>query len=89
MNNTGIDVTLEDAIDRANSMSSQQAEELFVAGKKTGRVRVFTSAISGFLRIFFLKGGFRNRLQGFFLSFSDAFTNLLTNLKLLKLSNKF
>lgn len=89
INITGIDLTLEDVINKANSLSTLKAEELFSAGKKTGRVRVFTSAISCFLRIFFLRGGFRKGLLGFIFGFSEAFTNFLTNLKLLKLSNKF
>jgi len=81
--------TLEDVINKANLTSSFEAEELFLAGTKTGRVRVFTSAISRFLRMFFLKGGFKDGLSGFFMSFLEAFTNFLTNLKLLKLSDKF
>jgi len=77
------------AIAKINSETSETASALHVSGVQINRIKPFISSFIKFLSSFFgneNKYRFRNRLfNACLLSFSE----LLKNLKLLRLNNKF
>ena len=75
-------------LEEINHYSTLRAMEKFQHNEKITRTGAFTHALGAFFRAYMLKKSFRDRLQGFYLSFSETLTNYLTYLKLLKLQNK-
>jgi glycosyltransferase involved in cell wall biosynthesis len=75
-------------VHKVNYYSTLEAKEHLQNKKHITKVGVFTHSISAFFRIFISRKGYKDKLQGFFVSFSDSITNLLTHLKLLKLQNR-
>ena len=75
-------------IKKINFFSTLEAQEHFENKKKITKLGVFSHSISAFLRIYISNKGFKDRSEGFFVSFCYALTNLLSHLKLLKLQSK-
>lgn len=80
---------LSHMLNKINLYSTLEAGESFAKNKKITRTGVFTHALSAFLRVFISRKGFKDGINGFFLSFSYAMVNFLSHLKLLKLQNRF
>ena len=75
-------------IKKINYYSTLEAEEHFQKNKYMRKTGVFTHSLSAFFRMFISRKGYKDSVQGFYVSVSDALTNFLTHLKLLKLQNK-
>ena len=73
---------------KTNYFSTLEAEENHLKNKKISKIGVFTHAFSAFLRIYISNKGYKDKLAGFYVSFSYGFVNFLGHLKLLKLQNK-
>lgn len=76
-------------LDKINLYSTLEAEEKFRQKRSISKAGVFTHAISAFLRVYISRKGFKDGINGFFLSFSYSMVNFLSHLKLLKLQNRF
>jgi glycosyltransferase involved in cell wall biosynthesis len=79
---------MEQMVNKINFFSSAEAEENFSKNKTISKTGVFLHFISAFLRVFISRKGYRDKLHGFYVSFSYAMVNFLSHLKLLKLQNK-
>ena len=79
---------LEQMVNKINFFSSAEAEENFLKNKKITKTGVFLHFLSAFLRVFISRKGYKDKLHGFYVSFSYAMVNFLSHLKLLKLQNK-
>jgi glycosyltransferase involved in cell wall biosynthesis len=79
---------MEHMVNKINFFSTAEAEENFTKNKKISRSGVFTHFISAFLRVFISRRGYKDKIHGFYVSFSYAMVNFLSHLKLLKLQNK-
>lgn len=73
---------------KINLYSTLEALENFRNNKRISKTGVFTHAASAFLRVFISRKGYKDKLEGFFISFSYAMVNFLSHLKLLKLQGK-
>lgn len=81
-------IDLTGMINKINMYSTFEAREKLEQNKQISKAGVFTHAISAFLRVFISRKGYKDRLEGFFISFSYAMVNFLSHLKLLKLQSK-
>jgi glycosyltransferase involved in cell wall biosynthesis len=79
---------MEQLVNKINFFSTAEAEENFINNKKITKIGVFLHFISAFLRVFISRNGYKDRIQGFYVSFSYAMVNFLSHLKMLKLQNK-
>jgi glycosyltransferase involved in cell wall biosynthesis len=79
---------LHQMIQKINFYSTHEAVEHFLKQKQITKIGVFTHAISAFLRVYVSRKGYKDNLPGFYVSFTNVFTNFLTHLKLLRLQNK-
>jgi glycosyltransferase involved in cell wall biosynthesis len=79
---------LEQLFAKSNFFSTMEAKENFLKNKKITKLGVFAHALSAFFRIFISRKGYKDKLPGFYVSFSYSFVNFLGHLKLLKLQNK-
>lgn len=79
---------LTQMVDKINYYSTLEALEHFQNKKIITKAGVFTHAISAFIRVYISRKGYKDRVQGFFVSLNDALVNFLTHLKLLKLQGK-
>jgi glycosyltransferase involved in cell wall biosynthesis len=79
---------LTQMIDKVNYYSTLEALEHFQNKKIITKTGVFTHAVSAFLRVFISRKGYKDKINGFFVSLNDALVNFLTHLKLLKLQGK-
>jgi glycosyltransferase involved in cell wall biosynthesis len=75
-------------MNKINYYSTLEAEEHFQKNKQITKAGAFAHSISAFLRMFISRKGYKDNLYGFYVSISDALTNFLTHLKLLKLQNR-
>jgi len=75
-------------IKKADFFSTMEGLEQYEHGKKITKAGVFTHALATFLVMFFSRGGFKDGIVGFYVSFSYSLNNFLTHLKLLKLQSK-
>jgi glycosyltransferase involved in cell wall biosynthesis len=75
-------------ISKINHVTTLEAKEHFKNGKQISKMGVFTHALSAFLRIYISNKGYKDKTEGFFVSFCYSFTNFLSHLKLLKMQNK-
>jgi glycosyltransferase involved in cell wall biosynthesis len=79
---------LEQMMEKINFFSSSEAAEHFNNDKKITKTGVYLHAFSTFLRILISRGGYKDGLHGFYVSFCYSLVNFLSHLKLLKLQNK-
>ncbi len=79
---------LSHMINKINHVSTLEAKEHFHNNKQISKFGVFTHALSAFLRIYISNKGYKDKTEGFFVSFCYSFTNFVSHLKLLKLQNK-
>ena len=75
-------------ISKINHVTTLEAKEHFKNSNQISKIGVFTHALSAFLRIYISNKGYKDKTEGFFVSFCYSFTNFLSHLKLLKLQNK-
>lgn len=80
---------MEQMVNKINYFSTAEAEENLSKNKNISKAGIFTHFISAFLRVFISRKGYKDKIEGFYVSFSYAMVNLLSHLKLLKLQNKF
>ena len=74
--------TLEQFLDRLNRYSAIAAKELHLAGKKFEINSLFKKPAQEFIRRYFIWEGYKDGIHGLTLSFLQAFSELITYLKL-------
>jgi glycosyltransferase involved in cell wall biosynthesis len=79
---------LDMMIDKINFFSTYEARERYLKNNKISKFGVFTHAISAFLRVFISRKGYKDKIFGFYVSFTYASVNFLSHLKLLRLQKK-
>jgi glycosyltransferase involved in cell wall biosynthesis len=80
--------SLEQMLNKINLYSTLEAEEHYKMNKIVSKIGVFTHAVSAFIRVFISRKAYKDKLPGFFISFSYSMVNFLSHLKLLKLQGK-
>lgn len=76
-------------IEKVNIYSTLEAEENYEKNKPINKIEAVLKPISTFIRIFLIRKGYKDGLEGFYLSFCYSMVNFLSQLKLLKLKGKF
>ncbi len=79
---------LEQAVNKINFFSTEEAREHFQKNKKITKIGVFTHALSAFLRVYISRKGYKDKVNGFYVSFIYSMVNFLSHLKLLKMQKK-
>lgn len=76
-------------IEKVNIYSTLEAEENYEKNKPINKIEALLKPISTFIRIFIIRKGYKDGLEGFYMSFCYSMVNFLSQLKLLKLKGKF
>jgi len=72
----------EQLVTKANRYSTLAAEQLFAQGKQVGKWSPLTHAFASFIRLFILKQGFRDGIEGAAIAYTTALGSFLKYAKL-------
>jgi glycosyltransferase involved in cell wall biosynthesis len=82
--------SIEKTITKINHYSSLRAEELYKKGRRIGGFGIVSHGFAGFLKFYFLLGGFKDGVHGLVISLFHLITTFLVYMKLweLQLQNR-